>query len=78
MTLSKWELKRIAQSMRICMSKEQEQAILERFGTEPEPYEWTEQDIMVQLQNYRASGEFVKATQSFTLEPSEEAKRMEF
>jgi hypothetical protein len=78
MTLSKWKLKRIAQSMRLCMSKEQEQAILERFGTEPEPYEWSEQDIMVQLQNYLGCGEFVKAIRPFTPQPVAVQDRVEF
>ena len=27
----------------------QQKAILKRFGTEPEPYEWSEQDISVQI-----------------------------
>jgi len=39
---------------------EQRTAILERFGTEPEPYEWSEQDVVVQIQNFLGCGEFVK------------------
>ena len=47
--------------MRVYITKEQEGMILERFGTEPEPYEWSEQDISVQIQNYLGCGEFVKS-----------------
>jgi len=65
MTLSKWKLRRIAESMRVCITKEQERVILARFGTEPEPYEWSEQDIMVQLKNYLGCGEFVKSIPPF-------------
>jgi len=43
---------------------EQKRVILERFGAEPEPYDWTEQDIAVQIKNYLGCGEFVKSIQN--------------
>jgi len=57
-TLNKWE-----KSSFTPLNAVQRQAILERFATEPEPYEWTEQDIWVQIRNYLACGDFVKNTQ---------------
>jgi hypothetical protein len=60
MTLSKKELRNWAESARILFTPEQKQAILERFGSEPEPYVWSEQDIAVQIRNYLGCGEFVK------------------
>ena len=38
----------------------QKEVIMERFGTEPIPYEWSEQDIEVQIRNYLSHGVFVK------------------
>jgi hypothetical protein len=35
--------------MWIWFTKEQERIILERFGKEPLPYEWSEQDIAEQI-----------------------------
>ena len=61
MTLNKRKLKRWGESMWVHFSKEQEREILERFGEEPEPYEWSEQDIFVQIRNYIGCGEFVKS-----------------
>ena len=49
MTLTKLKLKKLCESMRILITKEQEQLILERFGEEPWPYEWSEQDIIMQI-----------------------------
>jgi len=63
MTLNKRKLKKLGESMWVHFSKEQECIILDRFATEPEPYEWTEQDIGVQIQNFLSCGEFVKAIQ---------------
>ena len=60
MILNKRQLKKWGESMRVFISKEQERMILERFGEEPEPYEWTEQDIVVQIQNFLGCGEFVR------------------
>jgi len=57
-TLNKW-----AKSTFTSLTAKQKQAILDRFGTEPELYEWTEQDIFVQIQNYLDYGEFVKSIQ---------------
>ncbi len=61
MTLSKQKLRKMGESMWVRFTKVQERAILERFGTEPEPYEWSEQDIAVQIRNFLGCGEFVKA-----------------
>ena len=60
MTLNKQKLRRMEESMWIRFTEEQEWAILERFGTEPELYEWSEQDIAVQIRNFLGCGEFVK------------------
>jgi len=46
--------------MCVNMTEAQKNAILERFGEEPEPYEWSEQDIVVQIRNFLGCGEFVK------------------
>ena len=64
MTLNKRGLKKLGESMWVCFTEEQKRIILERFGTEPEPYEWSEQDIVVQIQNFLGCGEFVKTMQS--------------
>lgn len=60
MTLTKKALTRSLNSMRLLATAEQRTAILERFGSEPTPYEWSEQDIFVQLQNFLGCGKFVK------------------
>jgi len=54
--LRKWEI-----SSYIRIAVDQRRIILDRFGSEPEPYEWTEQDIYVQIQNFLGCGEFVKS-----------------
>ena len=61
MTLNKQRLAKLCESMWIRLTEEQEQIILQRFGTEPSPYEWSEQDITVQIQNFLGCGEFVRA-----------------
>jgi len=61
MTLSENTLKQWEESMRIKLSEKQRIEILQRFGSEPEPYEWSEQDIAVQIQNFLGCGEFVKS-----------------
>ena len=61
MTLTKRELKKLGESMWVGFTQEQERVILDRFGTEPEPYEWSEQDIVVQIQNFLGCGEFSKS-----------------
>jgi hypothetical protein len=63
MTLNKRKLKKLGESMWIHFTKGQEEAILEHFGTEPEPYEWSEEDIAIQIQNFVRCGEFVKSIQ---------------
>ena len=52
---AKWE-----ESMRVKLTEAQKHAIAARFGTDPEPYEWSEQDITTQIQNFIGCGEFVK------------------
>jgi len=64
MTLNRRSLNKWAESAFTVLTKEQKRVILERFGTEPEPYEWTEQDIFIQIRNYLSSGEFVKTMQN--------------
>ncbi|MBS3975945.1 MAG: hypothetical protein KGZ75_04355 [Syntrophomonadaceae bacterium] len=64
MTLTEKSLKRLGESMRIWFTEEQNRVILERFGAEPEPYEWSKQDIVVQIENFIGCGEFVKAVRS--------------
>jgi len=61
MTLTEKKLKQICESMRVHFTAEQKRAVLKRFGAEPKPYEWSETDIAVQIQNFIACGEFVKA-----------------
>ena len=60
MTLTEKNLSKWVDAARVSITKEQTKNILDRFGTEPEPYEWTEQDISVQIQNFLGCGEFVK------------------
>ena len=64
MTLTDKSLCKWAESARICITEKQREIILDRFGTEPEPYEWSEQDIFVQIQNFLGCGEFVKTIKS--------------
>ena len=49
MTINKKTLKKLSESMWLSLTNEQEQMILERFGTEPHPREWSEQDIAEQI-----------------------------
>ena len=60
MTLTKRDINRMEQSMWLPMSASQKAAIFDRFGVEPEPYGWTGQDIVTQIQNFIGCGEFVK------------------
>jgi hypothetical protein len=48
--------------MRWSLTKAQKSAIMKRFGTEPEPYDWTEQDIAIQVRNFVECGVFVKGS----------------
>ena len=61
MTLTKKTLNRWLESMRVMANNAQKDKILERFSEEPHPYEWSEQDISVQIENYITCGEFVKS-----------------
>ena len=75
MVLTKKDIQEWEESSFTPISKEQEKAILKRFGTEPEPYEWSEQDIGVQIRNFLSCGEFeksmLKSGESTPLPPDE-------
>jgi len=60
-TLNKRKLRKLTERMWVAITKEQEDIILDRFGEEPEPYEWSEQDITTQIRNYLGCGEFEKS-----------------
>ena len=60
MTLNKRNLRKWSEGMRVLFTKEQERRILERFGEEPWPYEWSEQDIAMQIENLLGWDEFEK------------------
>ena len=60
MTITKQHLAQWQENMRVSLNKAQETAILTHFGTEPEPYEWTEQDITEQIRYFLDYGSFVK------------------
>jgi len=64
MTMTKRDLRKWEESTFTPITVEQRRIILERFGTEPEPYAWTEQDICVQIRNFLGGGQFVKAISS--------------
>jgi len=61
MTITRKYLRDWENNMRTFITPEQKRVILERFGTEPEPYEWSDQDIFIQIRNYLGCGEFVKS-----------------
>lgn len=49
MTLNEKDLRKWEESTFTSFTAEQRRIILERFRTEPEPYEWSEQDIAEQI-----------------------------
>lgn len=49
MTLTEKDLREWEESTFTRLTAEQRKIILDRFGTEPEPYEWSEQDIAEQI-----------------------------
>jgi hypothetical protein len=49
MTLTEKDLREWEESTFTPFTSKQRQIILDRFGTEPEPYEWSEQDIAEQV-----------------------------
>jgi len=49
-------LANMEKSMRIQLTPEQRQAVLQSFGVEPEPHEWSEQDISEQIRHYLKNG----------------------
>jgi hypothetical protein len=60
MTLTEKSLHKWSESTRTSITEEQKKSILDRFAIEPEPDEWSEQDIGIQIQNFLGCGEFVK------------------
>ncbi len=60
MILTQNELNKWAESTVTFITAEQNKIILERFGSEPEAYEWSEQDIYVQIRNYLRCGHWEK------------------
>jgi len=60
MTITKKYLNDWENSTRISITDEQKKIILERFGKEPYPYEWSDQDIHVQIKNYLHCGHWEK------------------
>jgi hypothetical protein len=63
MTLTEKDLRRLRKTASVPITAEQRRSILERFGTEPWPYDRSEQDIAVQIRNFLDCGEFVKTAQ---------------
>jgi hypothetical protein len=53
MILTEKDLRKWEESTFTPFTPKQRQIILERFGTEPEPYEWSEQDISEQVDRIR-------------------------
>jgi len=64
MTINKRYLDKYEKSMRVYIPEERKAVILERFGEEPEPYEWSEQDITKQIENYLDWGSWEKPVKS--------------
>ena len=60
MTITNKYLRDLEKYSRVTITKEEKEIILERFGTEPEPYTWSEQDISVQIRNYLNCGHWEK------------------
>jgi hypothetical protein len=60
MTIDRRYLRNLEKSAFIFISPEQKRVLLERFGTEPEPHVWSDQDIAIQISNYLYCGEFEK------------------
>jgi hypothetical protein len=57
MIYTKKDVQRLREQANLKISEEQESAILERFGVEPDdPHEWTEQDICEQVRKMLVSG----------------------
>jgi len=54
-------LHELAENGRLSLNPVQEEAILERFGTEPYPHEWSGQDIACQIDIYLNYGVFEKS-----------------
>ena len=58
MILTRSKLNQLEESMRLPMTQRQKADILEHFGTEPQPYQWTEEDIVIQIRNFMERGVF--------------------
>ena len=65
MTITKRYLRALEKSARISFSEEQKQVLLNRFGEEPWPHEWSEQDIQVQISNYLHCGHWEKSSRRY-------------
>ena len=50
--------------MRVILTEAQRTAILQRFGSEPDPNVWSEQDIAEQIRSFLQHGIFVKPEDS--------------
>ena len=61
MTITKKCLRDLEKATFTTITPEQNEIILERFGTEPEPHVWTDEDIFIQIRNYLECGEFMKS-----------------
>ena len=66
MTISAKYLREWENSNLTFISAEQKRIILERFSTEPDPYEWSAQDIATQIRNYLNCGHWEKPMVSHT------------
>ena len=65
MTLTKKSLREWEEGMHVFLSDYQRAEILRRFRTEPEPYEWSEQDISEQIRKFLVHGYFQKPKPAF-------------
>jgi len=61
MTINRKYLRDLEKCSFTFIPEDKKRIILERFSTEPEPYDWTEQDIVVQISNFLGCGEFEKS-----------------
>lgn len=78
MTMTEKGLREWAESMGILLSESQKTVILERFGTEPAPYEWSEQDIAEQIRKFVEHGYFRQPEPSRNTNTIPEQPGMEF
>jgi len=60
MTITARYLREWEKSKLTLISMKQKRIILDRFGIEPDPYEWSEQDIEIQIRNFLNCGHWEK------------------